>query len=553
MSMCNKIETKTPASQSTTTTLSDCLALESKRLESDSITNSFVYANAGYLITCQMDILLRLCLSPLTRFVCCPPLDRVDQRFDVYRFERVDGVRKNLILTNGFQLSYWKSTLAAWEKLVHSEIDSDEFILVNSRRLLTVSNVHKYRTLIIPVGMVTKPDDVLKYLGNVQFGRVLYHNVQSPPSVHKMDIQCAFKWFVTSDRSDATNLPVSFVVHDPHCKVAENLCSRTVISSKPIESVTLQGLVERIITDSIDTYDIKRVIKHLASPDIKSERDVIRLVLRRLTNEMHMVDENEISINRMEYASEDDRSARLELLESSRVSIRRRKEELVRRMTSHNICFICYSPIEVKAVMKCCANVVCLECIKKWLHHRNTCPLCKAEGGKLYIVNEEEVKNTQAEVEGQGPANRLSVNNNIFTNFKLLIVDILTKGRDNNAQVVVVGSEGPVLLNRFFDIVRIELGVRCAHVKGNHIVIAKLLASFEGGDTKVLFVDQRNILYPITLTRATDVVYILEGTRPTWDVLPRLKRKWVLTYGSVFPNGTEPIECSTDLCAADAP
>lgn len=552
MNICNKIETKNPPSQSTTT-LSDCLALESKRLEFDSTTNSFVYANTGYLITYQMDILLHLCLRPLTRFVCFPPVESGgNQYLDVYRFERVDGVRKNLILTNGYQLSYWKSTLTAWEKLVHSEIDSDEFILMNNRRLLTTSNVRKYRTLIIPVGLVTKRDDVLKYFGNVQFGRVVYHNVQSPPSAHKIDIQCAFRWFATSDWSEATNLPVSLVVRDPHCKVAENLCSRTVISSKPIESVTLQGLVERIITDSIDTYDIKRVIKHLASPDIKSERDVIRLVLRRLTNEMHMVDENEISINRMEYANEDDRRARLELLESSRVSIRRRKEELVRRMTSHNICFICYSPIEVKAVMKCCANIVCLECIKKWLHHRNTCPLCKAEGGKLYIVNEEEEKK-KGELDGQRPANQLSANNNIFTNFKLLMVNILTKGRDNNAQVVVIGSEGPVLLNRFFEIVRIELGVLCAHVKGNHAVIAKLLASFEGGETKVLFVDQRNILYPVTLTRATDVVYILEGARPTWDVLPGLKRKWVLAYGSVFPNEKKPIECSTDSYAADAP
>lgn len=552
MNTCNKIETKNPPSQSTTT-LSDCLASESKRLEFDSTTNSFVYANMGYLITCQMDILLHLCLRPLTRFVCFPPLKTGNQYLDVCRFERVDGVRKNLILTNGYQLSYWKSTLTAWEKLVHSEIDSDEFILMSNRRLLTTSNVNKYRTLIIPVGLVTKRDDVLKYLGNVRFGRVVYHNVQYPPPVHNVDIQCAFRWFVTSDWSEATNLPVSLVVRDPHCKVAENLCSRTVISSKPIESVTLQGLVERIITDSIDTYDIKRVIKHLASPDIKSERDVIRLVLRRLTNEMHMVDENEISINRMEYANEDDRRARLELLESSRVSIRRRKEELVRRMTSHNICFICYSPIEVKAVMKCCANIVCLECIKKWLHHRNTCPLCKAEGGKLYIVNEEEERKKRGEVEGQLPANQLSANNNIFTNFKLLMANILTKGRDDNAQVVVIGSEGPVLLNRFFEIVRIELGVRCAHVKGNQTVIAKLLASFEGGDTKVLFVDQRNILCPVTLTRATDVVYILEGARPTWDVLPGLKRKWVLAYGSVFPNEQKPIECSTDSYAADAP
>lgn len=553
MNTCNKIETKKKFSQSTATTLSDCLALESKELEFDSTTNSFVYANTGYLITYQMDILMHLCRSPLTRFVCCPPPESGEQHFDVYRFERVNDVRKNLILTNGYQLSYWKKTLSAWEKLVHSEIDSDEFILMNNRRLLTTSNVHKYRTLIIPVGLVTKRDDVLKYLGNVQFGRVVYHNVQSPPSVHKRDIQSAFKWFVTSDRSEATNLPDSLVVCDPHCEVAENLCSRTVISSKPIESVTLQGLVERIITDSIDTYDIKRVIKHLASPDIKSERDVIRLVLRRLTNEMHMVDENEISINRMEYANEDDRRARLELLESSRVSIRRRKEELVRRMTSHNICFICYSPIEIKAVMKCCANIVCLECIKKWLHHRNTCPLCKAEGGKLYIVNEEEERKKEAERESQRPANQLSANNSIFTNFKLLMVDILTKGPDNNAQVVVIGSEGPVLLNRFFEIVRSELGVRCAHVKGNHAVIAKLLASFEGGETKVLFVDQRNILYPITLRRATDVVYILEGTRPTWDVLPGLKRKWVMAYGSVFTNEQQSIECSSDSCAVDAP
>lgn len=171
----------------------------------------------------------------------------------------------------------------------------------------------------------------------------------------------------------------------------------------------------------------------------------------------------------------------------------------------------------------------------------------------MYIVNEEEERKKEAERESQRPANQLSANNSIFTNFKLLMVDILTKGPDNNAQVVVIGSEGPVLLNRFFEIVRSELGVRCAHVKGNHAVIAKLLASFEGGETKVLFVDQRNILYPITLRRATDVVYILEGTRPTWDVLPGLKRKWVMAYGSVFTNEQQSIECSSDSCAVDAP
>eukprot|EP01126_Amoeba_proteus_P051309 TRINITY_DN611_c0_g1_i5.p1 TRINITY_DN611_c0_g1~~TRINITY_DN611_c0_g1_i5.p1 ORF type:complete len:159 (-),score=9.90 TRINITY_DN611_c0_g1_i5:263-739(-) len=49
-----------------------------------------------------------------------------------------------------------------------------------------------------------------------------------------------------------------------------------------------------------------------------------------------------------------------------------------------NDCAICFEPIEIQGVLSSCSHEFCFDCIEKWSHQSNTCPLCKQRFDSLY-------------------------------------------------------------------------------------------------------------------------------------------------------------------------
>lgn len=505
--------------------LNTCRELESSQLIHSSDDERY-NTNIGYLITFNLKKVLELCCEKLTRFICYNIESSENRIANVHIFKKYDLPNKNLILTNAYQQSYWEKLLGESTKQFNT------VVLMNRKKLFNATTINRYETLIIPINFLRSMSDANSIFSSISFSRVVYHNVTLTPSILKQHVKSAFKWVVSSDDIEVErlthNLPESIkkniVIRDPECKSIDCTTSVEILSCRPIESVTLDGLVERIITDSIDTYNIKRVIKHLSSPDIRTEKDIIKLVLRRLNNDLRLVDENEICINRMHYANLEDKTNRIQKIKKSRELIHLKKEELINRMTSNNICFICYSPMEVKTVLKCCANVVCLSCINKWLHQQNTCPLCKVSKVSYYIVTEDEKESS--ECMSMQPV--LSHTNSIFSNFSILCKDILIK--KPSASIVVVGSDGTQFLNKFIDIVRDTLGVEYAYVGGNNTTLKKIYSQFESGSIRLLFVNQKKIVYPIMFNRAIDVIYISDHTQTVWNILPNVKNVWTVRY-----------------------
>ena len=46
-------------------------------------------------------------------------------------------------------------------------------------------------------------------------------------------------------------------------------------------------------------------------------------------------------------------------------------------------CAICLSKIKGKCKLDSCSHEFCFKCIKKWTKKNNTCPMCRAEIGKI--------------------------------------------------------------------------------------------------------------------------------------------------------------------------
>ena len=508
-----------------------CIITSCRELESvpliDLTHDERYNTNIGYLVTFSLLKVLELCSEKLDRFICYNIEGGENRIANVHIFKKYDSPNKNLVLTNAYQQAHW-------EKLLEQRAGAESAILLNPKKLFSASVINRYETLIVPINFLRKMNGARSVINTINFSRVVYHNILLTQGIFKQHVKSAFKWVVVSDTTDIDrlthNLPESIktkiVIRDPTCRDIADSPTNEILSRKPIESVTLDGLVEKIITDSIDTYNIKRVIKHLSNPDIRTEQDIVKLVLRRLNNDLRLVDENEICINRMHYANTEDKENRLEKIKKSREIIQLKKEELVNRMTSHNICFICYSEIEVKSVLKCCANVVCLSCINKWMAHQNTCPLCKVPNLAFYIVNDDE---QAANHNSRGSAEfELSDSNSIFTNFHILCKSILAN--NGSSSIVVVSGDGQHFLNKFVDITKDRGLGEYACVGGNNAMLKKIYNRFENGSVRVLFVNQKRVPYPIIFERAFDVVYISDHTRMAWNVLPNVRNVWVIRY-----------------------
>ncbi|QOI90183.1 hypothetical protein QKU58_gp148 [Pyramimonas orientalis virus] len=461
--------------------LINCNKIESSAyIETNNKTR--IITNVGYLITTNYEIIINMCKNTIDKM-----------RFNKTRNDEifVSHVNKpstsNIIITQPYLIAFWEN--------------------FQNEKLYVISNLSKFKKNVFSqysIVIISHPllNQQIHQIYKMSFNRVVLHNCHKK-YFHKI-IQCNFKWFVFSDehtlnnsiRDTSEEILQHILVNDE--QDTNNVTKHIIFCKKPIESLTLEGLVDKTIIDSVDKFNIKHIIKHLTDSSIKSEKDVIRYVLRRFNEQIKNIETNEHCIELMLFASYEDKKKKLDNLYKKKNVINEKKNELIKRITENNLCFICYSNIDIKTILKCCSNNVCFECINKWIKTNNTCPLCKKSEIQYFLVEDDHA------VQIRNITNlNLSEENSIFENFQLLVKQLLT--RTSKSKIAIIGYEQMFI--RKFENILTTLNLSFLKFKGNNHILKNKLDKLNY-EVDIIFIDCSRINCGIPINNITDIIIL---------------------------------------------
>lgn len=456
-----------------------------------------MYSNVGFIITIDQENILKLCESNFhkDKFIC-------KSASELYLAYSIKSNNNNIILTQPLLIPYW----------IQNNIDKKYFV-VTSKCDINDTIFSEYNVVVMSYKLCNK-------INHKIFKRIIYHNIHNI----KLDesINYLFKWIVFSNREDLfkkwkiDNITLPYILFEFGPKY-KSYNIEYVYNKKPIESITLHGLVDKIIIDCIDKYDIKNALYHLTSKNVKSEKDIIKITLRTFNDILKDIEAKEFVINKMYFANITDKNNRLTKLLQKKEDIIEKKTQLISRITDNSICFICFSSIDITSITKCCSNKVCFECINKWLQKQNICPICKRENCTYFVIQNNEHVCTYDKT-------CLSKTNSKFDNFSVIMKELI-----GSEKILIVGSDSNYLSK--FETVLSYHHIPFVQLKGNHKTLMKKLGNMMHESCNVFTIDYHRHDYPIPMKTITHVIFTSQHIRQTFtNEFQNLKKVWILCY-----------------------
>lgn len=489
-----------------------------------------IYTNIGFLITNNYKLIIELCKRTFSKTIFKPS----KSQDIVYSYENtIDNV--NLVITSANKLVFWE------------EHKSDTVAVLDRKSMLTKDVIKDHFVVVVSTPLFLQN---VQYFKTFAFKRIIFHNVENRYLHTDHDIVFDFKWFVFSDDTQIQSRLLgnpefvsNILIKDENAHfIAGREC--IIVCKKPIEVLTLDGLVDEVLMNKIKKGNIRYIIKHLVDNSIKSEKDIIKSVLRVLNDKMNNFDTYEYCLRNMYFANDSDRESKLKQITYKKDEISKKKSELIDRITENNLCFVCYCSMEIRCVMRCCVNKVCFECINRWARINNTCPLCKTNKMEYYVVEDDNdcekeegdsfdcVGDTTAASTSKRvseiSATEVSDEQSIFQNFRVLLNKLVVNG---DSKIAILGSE-KAFIHRFVDIVNKE---DLPHVwfKGNLNTLRKNMRRLQHSeDMNIIFIDISNIVGAITIHSVTDIIVLSEDVCVNKATLisDNLKNIWRLVY-----------------------
>ena len=462
--------------------LTDCKEIERSSFINTK-SNVKIATNVGYIITTSFEAIIKLTNNNFTK----TKLSKTSHE-DIFLSYLYETHNNNLIITQPYLINFWE------------KYENNDLHVITNINKFNKTDFKKYTTTVISHSMLNQQ---IHRIYTIPFKRIILHNCSKKYFHNK--IHCDFKWYVFADRHllnksirDCPDEIIKYILVEDASSNSQSVSTEIVYCKKPIESLTLDGLVDNVILDNVNKFNIKNIIKHLTDPSIKSEKDVIKYVLRRFNEQIKNIETSEYCIEQMMFASPEDKKNKLENMSKKKNILLDKKNELTKRITDNNLCFICYSNIEIKTILKCCSNNVCFECINKWIKNNDTCPLCKQSQIKYFIVDNNENSETET------VKFELSNDNSIFENFQILISSILTL--HSNRKVAIIGHE-QLFLRKFESILK-NINVNFVKFKGNHNILKQKMNSYEQDSLNVIIIDYSKVDYGIPMDYVTDIVVL---------------------------------------------
>lgn len=162
------------------------------------------------------------------------------------------------------------------------------------------------------------------------------------------------------------------------------------------------------------------------------------------------------------------------------------------RISSSDVCPICFEQINEKAILLCCANIFCIDCIGKWLMNVKACPTCRSnktiDDVKIFELTNRENNHIMTE------------NNNQIVNF----VNILN---DPGATKILIFAGYDSIFNNIIPHL-VLANISYSFLKGSASRQERIVDNYNDITKRsVIFLDQSYYGSGLNLHETTDVVF----------------------------------------------
>lgn len=265
----------------------------------------------------------------------------------------------------------------------------------------------------------------------------------------------------------------------------------------PANIRVLDSFISSDMMERLHAGDVAGALAH-AGIAAKDTESLVESVTRSLEKDLRAAKATLEFKKTMDYSSAALKEKALETCEQKIASIESRISAIQERVRNAGAqtCPICYCDVDTPAIVPCCKQVFCLQCLCQSLKHVAACPLCRTRIEDLKTL---EVLGaggaTAAAAGGAAAAPKLLTKKNACLEFLQTHPEAKTL-LFSNYDASFTGIESSLQ----------ESGISYATVTGSQARIAKVLQEFEAGKYRVLFLNARNMGAGLNIESATHVI-----------------------------------------------
>jgi hypothetical protein len=428
-----------------------------------------------------------------------------------------DSIKTNFIIVPHNLILQWKRVLD-YTKLNHFMINKRSHI----DHLTSVYNVFEgeenpeinpnncvanYDVILISATML---DVFYNKFPDVKWSRLIIDEVNSIKLPVYYTIKANFIWYITATPSGIRWIRRNYI-RDMIAGINKNLFNKIVIKNDDTyvtNSMALPQLNQVII--NCDTPMGIRMISEFVSTDIinmlhagnikdaifklncniDTDDNIINVIKNKLEKDIH---NRKLELEYMERLLPSDRRVHdesIKKLKDKIVSFETRLKNITEKIKSleKDSCPICLDDIKTPALIPCCNNLFCLQCLA--VIHNKRCPMCRNPFTMkdLHIINNEITKTNKIEKK------LLSKKDNLINiikkkvNGKFLVFSNYENTNDNIGKILT------------------DENISYSKLAGNINVINNTIDKFKKGKIKVLLLNATNYGSGLNLQMASDIV-----------------------------------------------
>jgi len=242
------------------------------------------------------------------------------------------------------------------------------------------------------------------------------------------------------------------------------------------------------IIKSVNAGDIENAMSIISNGNITNEKNIIQILIQDLTNKITNCLYKIEYYNNIVVSNLENNNKRIQALREEEIDLRNKIECVRDRVMNSRLCSICYQEPTNKAIMKCCSNVFCFECICKWIRIKSDCPLCK----KTIMSIKDEIMIVKEGEHGL-----------VVKYKKIEAIDKLLEKIMSTTSKILIFSEYD---RSFVDIITLleKRKIRYGFLKGTSMM--SNLNKYKNADTNVLLINSKAFGSGINLENTTDII-----------------------------------------------